>query len=182
MVETEHTRSFQAIFRTHYPEIVRHLLRIVSSQEEAEDLAQMVFLRLHQNFDKVHDEQARAWLYRVATNLGYNAVRNRKRFTQWQTRASSQPAPAPPQAQPEAALFQARERAQVRNILGQLPERDARLLTLYYAGRKSYRELAQELQVKASSVGTLLARAKRTFARVYQEHGEAPHKGETRDL
>jgi RNA polymerase sigma-70 factor (ECF subfamily) len=49
-------------------------------------------------------------------------------------------------------------------VLARLPERSAVLLVLRYSGL-SYAEIASALDVRASSVGTLLRRAEEAFRR-----------------
>ena len=58
----------------------------------------------------------------------------------------------------------------MRAAIAELPERQGRLLLLRYAGL-SYGEIAAALDVAASSVGTLLARAERAFLAVYEREG-----------
>ena len=55
-------------------------------------------------------------------------------------------------------------RDEVRAVLARLPERSAAMLALRYAGL-SYAEIAAALDVRASSVGTLLRRAEDAFRR-----------------
>jgi len=64
-----------------------------------------------------------------------------------------------------AAIAVATEtRDEVRTVLARIPERSAALLALRYSGL-SYAEIAQALDVRASSVGTLLRRAEDAFRR-----------------
>ena len=116
----------------------------------------------------------RAWLYRVATNLAYNALRSQHRRTrredvvieQTLSTGSGEPDPA-------AAAERADERAAVRSALAALPERQAQLLLMRHAGL-SYRELAEAIDIAPSSVGTSLARAEAAFEKVYHElHGSS---------
>ena len=155
----------------------------MGTRHEAEDLAQETFLRLFRslpqgNFaggragDSAHN--VRAWLYRVATNLAYNAVRGNRRREQREERASaSGPAPQDPSVVAERSS----DCYAVRRVLASLPERQSKLLLLRHAGL-SYRELAEALDVAPASVGTLLARAHRAFEAAYRQSGAAPQVGE----
>ena len=67
---------------------------------------------------------------------------------------------------PEEETQQRELAARVRSALMAIPERDAKLLILSDAGF-DYRELAQIVQVAPGSIGTLLARARKSFARAY---------------
>ena len=75
------TAAFETLFQRHYDRVYGILFRLVGERGEAEDLAQEAFLRLHAHARRRRnsDDNVSAWLYRVATNLGYNALRDRRR-------------------------------------------------------------------------------------------------------
>jgi len=159
--------EFDALFLAHYEGIYRLLFRIIGSPEEAEDLAQETFLRLYrQRFPKGREHNVRAWLYKVATNLAYNALRGRRRRVRREEMVQRQAEPAG-ETDPVETALRRDERTAVRQVLTGLPRRQARLLLLYYTGL-SYRELADVLGVAPGSVGTLLARAKTAFEMAYR--------------
>ena len=166
--------TFQAVFTAHYDRVYGLLYRLVGTRVEAEDLAQEVFLKLHQHafarrFLRRREHNIGAWLYRTATNVGYNAIRGRKRRWQRDTLLVPDPRGAP-SAEEEVARRE--QETAVRRTLAQLPERDAQLLLLRQIGL-TYAECAEIIGVKASSVGTLLARAaaafRKTHAQLHQE-------------
>jgi RNA polymerase sigma factor (sigma-70 family) len=110
----------------------------------------------------------------VATRLGYNALRTRRRSSArdavWQALNTHCESPAEEQA------IHAEEQSQVRQALASLSARDAQLLVLRHSGL-SYQECAEVLEVAVTSIGTLLARAERAFEKRYvaldrgKEHG-----------
>ncbi|MBN1400947.1 MAG: sigma-70 family RNA polymerase sigma factor [Anaerolineae bacterium] len=160
--------AFEALFRGHYDAIYRALYRMVG--DEADDVAQEVFLRLHDRPPRGGEAEIRAWLYRVATRLGYNALRARRRLEKRRDRlAASTDGVGWAQAVPDPATELERDQAQfgVRQALALLNQRQAAILTLRYSGL-SYREIAQALEMAPGSVGTLLARAEAAFARAYR--------------
>ena len=82
--------------------------------------------------------------------------------------------PVRPQ-QPESAelsLERGEVRAKARAALDALSPRDREILLMRYSGF-SYREIAEAVGVAATSVGTLLARAEKRFARAVADAGEA---------
>jgi len=161
--------DFEDAFRTHYDGIYRALYRLVGSAEEAADLAQETFIRLYrQRFPPWRTHNVRAWLYRVATNLAYNALRGRKRRERRQEVVGRMAEPDIPD--PAEAAVRHEEQERVRQVLAALSPRQSKMLLLYYAGL-SYRELAQAVGVAPGSVGTLLARAKIAFEREYRAIG-----------
>jgi len=154
--------GFEALFQRHYTMVYGVLYRLVGTRAEAEDLAQDVFLKLYRNPLR-RDENVAGWLYRVAINTGYNALRagsRRDRRERFVGVESQQP------PRPEDEVQQRELAARVRAALLQIPERDARLLVLSDAGF-DYREMAEIVQVAPGSVGTLLARARKAFAAVF---------------
>ena len=79
------TTSFDTLFHRHYDRVYGLLFRLVGNRVEAEDITQEVFLKLYNHafakkvFKMNREHNIGAWLYRVATNMGYNAIRGRKR-------------------------------------------------------------------------------------------------------
>jgi RNA polymerase sigma-70 factor (ECF subfamily) len=165
------TASFETLFHRHYDRVYGLLYRLVGSRDEAEDLAQEAFIRLYQHtlrtrpFQRAGQQNVSAWLYRVATNLGYDALKTRQR--RWQRDTLLVP---DPQGGPGAEQTVARqeEQALVRAALARLPRRQAQLLLLRQMGL-SYAECATACDVAPGSVGTLLSRAAAAFRKAYEE-------------
>lgn len=162
--------AFEEVFRRHYATVYRVLLRLTGSPEEAEDLAQDVFLRLYQRplpSGEGVDVNLAGWLYRVASNQGFNALRARRRgrnrLLRWARLERPVVAePANPQRQAEVNA----EAEAVRLALARLRERDRTALILRYSG-VPYAEIATALGVKPGSVGTILVRAERALRERY---------------
>ena len=72
--------SLELLLARHGLELARHLRRIVRDDAAAEDLLQDTFLRAHQALGRLEEgANTRAWLYRIATNVALNHVRDRSR-------------------------------------------------------------------------------------------------------
>lgn len=156
--------AFEALFQRHYDRVYGILFRLVGERGEAEDLAQEVFLRLHDHArQRRPDNNVGGWLYRVATNLGYNALRGRRRRAQRDLLL----VPSPGAGDVEAMLARREERRAVRAALARLTEREAQLLILRQM-EFSYAECAAIVGVAPGSVGALLARASRAFRAAYE--------------
>jgi RNA polymerase sigma-70 factor (ECF subfamily) len=158
----------EAAFLEHWNRVYAVLYRLVGERDEAEDLALETFWRLHSRRLRLQDELGLAgWLYRVATNLGLNALRARQRRGRYEAQAGRQVLSEARWDDPAEAVEKAQERQQVRTVLARMKPRSARLLVLRHSGL-SYAEIAAALQVNPGSVGTLLARAEREFEGQYQ--------------
>jgi RNA polymerase sigma-70 factor (ECF subfamily) len=147
-------------FTAGFPRLFRFLHRLTGDADLAADLAQEAFVRLHSR-GSMPDEPS-AWLISVALNQFRNTrttgTRRRRLLTTFRAEAVMADAAAVPGVELEAE----ERRAQVRRALDRLTERDRQLLLLH-AESYRYREIAAALELNESSIGTLLARAKRAF-------------------
>ncbi len=156
---------FEAIFRSYWSRIYGILFRIVDDPAEAEDLALETFLRLHERPALLGEgNQLAGWLYRVASNLGYNALRAARRRERYEQRASDPESVN--ELDPAERADRTIVREQVRTILAEMKPRSARLLILRHSGL-SYADLAKTFKLSSGSIGTLLSRAEREFEERY---------------
>src|SRR5579863_7787322 len=71
--------SFEVLLNRYRLPLVSYFVRMVRDPALAEDLAQEVFLRVYQARQRYQPEaRFTTWLYRIATNLALNAIRDRK--------------------------------------------------------------------------------------------------------
>jgi len=160
---------FNVVFQRYYSRVFAILTRIVGP-DEADDLAQETFLRFHDRppMRRTDDEDAiGAWLYRVATNLGFNAIRTRKRRIAREERVTRAELPLQRPLDPEHEAVRREERALVQSVLLEMPERARAVLTLRQAGC-SYAEIATTVGIAPGSVGTTLVRAEALFRQRYE--------------
>ncbi len=169
--QDDHAAQFDATFLAHWQPIYRVLVRLVGDRAEAEDLALETFWQLYRSPpSNERRDNLGGWLYRVATNLGLNALRARKRRQQHESDAGKW-AIETSASDPAQMLLDEEERAHVRAVLATMDARQAQLLLLRHSGM-AYRELGDALGVSVNSVGTLLARAEREFEKRYREKGD----------
>lgn len=157
--------SFQMVFREHYPSVLRKLVSLVGDRAIAEDLAQEVFLRLYRHPpDDIRT--VGGWLHRVTTRIAYDHIRQKshlKRVEQREFFTTMADANEPPS---DVLVMRNQDRALVKQVLQQLSERDRQVLLLRYSGY-SYQEIAEIINVKSETVGTVLRRALGRFKRQY---------------
>jgi RNA polymerase sigma-70 factor, ECF subfamily len=157
----------EAAFRQHWSQVYAVIFRLVGDGDEAQDLALETFWRLYRRSPNLDENGLGGWLYRVATNLGFNALRARRRRQQYEVQAGASALEQGKPMDPALAVEQAQERQRVQAALGRMRPRSARLLVLRYSNL-SYAEIAEALGVAPGSVGTLLARAEAEFERHYR--------------
>lgn len=165
------SRDFEATFLKNWQRIYNVLFQVVGDRAEAEDLALETFWQLYQNPPSKR-ENLNGWLYRVALNRGFNALRTRKRRSHYEDQAAKMAFEADSPVNPADEADHMEQRRSVRAVLAQMKSRSAQMLVLRYSGF-SYAEIAAAVKVRPSSVGTLLARAEAEFEKIYrQSQGE----------
>jgi RNA polymerase sigma-70 factor, ECF subfamily len=154
--------DFDALFRRLYPSLYRYLHRMTGDADAADDMAQESFVRLLGR--QMPDDEARLWVFTVATNLLRDRGRTARRRERLLESSDWRPGSAP---LPDEMLERSRTVERVRRALEQVPARDRQMLLMREEGFR-YDEIARAAGVAPGSVGTLLARAARRFAAVYQ--------------
>jgi RNA polymerase sigma factor (sigma-70 family) len=152
--------DFDATFDQHYPALVRYCQRLTGDGDLAEDIAQESMVRLFDHRVTGTGAGVRAWLFKTATHLvrdRYRVGKNRLRLLEAHPVVPSEP------ESPERSLERREAKGRVREALQALAPRDREILLMRYSGF-SYKEIAEVIEVAATSVGTLLARAERRFA------------------
>lgn len=161
------TQDFETIFVQQWSRVYSVVFRLVGDKVEAEDLALETFWQLYRN-PPAKRENLNGWLYRVAVNLGLNALRARKRRARYEEEAGSLAYDTHRASEPENEIERAERRREVQAVLARMKPRSAKLLVLRHSGL-SYKELAAAVKVKQSSVGKSLARAEDEFERIYRQ-------------
>ncbi len=168
--------SFEAVFTQYYPLVYQLAYRCTGRCDEADDIAQEVFLRFYRIPPLATSEgEQRAWLCRVATNLSLNALRAQQRRIHHEEQAGDRAAQGVSngtEKSPEEHVLATEQAALIRSVLAELPERQQTYILLRSIGL-SYAEIAQATGVAAASVGSLLGRAEREFRRRYNERAAA---------
>lgn len=159
--------AFARLFERHWDAVRGVLVRLTGDPEVASDVTQEVFVQLYRKPPVGEDVPLRAWLYRVALNRGYNALRADRRRRSREETVAHDPGVTPQTGATEPDALErgaslAEERDAVRRALVRLPERQRDCLVLRAEG-SSYAEIAAAVGIAQGSVGTILARAERAF-------------------
>lgn len=166
-------RAFEELFLRHHAWLHSVVMRVVGEASEADEIVQDTFLKLYeQPVPLSSDVNVRGWLYRVAANLAFNAVRSRTRRDGWLRRLAGRRENSPASDDPLAIVTADADAARVRECLADLPERQRHVLLLRASGY-SYAEIAMTVGIKPGSVGTTLARAEQALrVRFERSRGE----------
>ena len=157
--------DFDALYEEVFPPLFRYCHRLTGDPDVAEDVAQEAFVRLLDRRVTGERPALRVWLFKVATHLirdRWRVGENRRRLLQIN--------PVTPGGAPDPGheVEQGEDVASVRAALALLDPRDRELLLMREEGF-SYKDMAEAVGVRSTSVGTLLARAQKRFTDAWTE-------------
>ena len=162
------TSSFKSLFYEYWAPIYRLFLHLVVDPAESEDLALETFFRLYQRHPLPEEEfNTRGWLQKVATNLALHSIRSFKRREHYEVTAGRDALEQALENQPPEIFAEKEDHRLARLVLAQMNPRQAEILVMRYSGM-AYKEIASTLDLSPTSIGPLLLRAERDFAKHYR--------------
>lgn len=167
--------TFERIYDEYKVPIYNYILHLVGNREQADDLTQDTFLKAFKALPKMDPSlKLSAWLYRIATNTAYDALRRRKliAWTPWQD-MDHKPMDEE-QGDPQESFGRA---SLVHEALELMPRHYRAALLLYTQEGFSYSEIAAALNIAESGVKMYLTRARQSFRehfRTLEERGGKP--------
>jgi RNA polymerase sigma-70 factor (ECF subfamily) len=166
-------QSFELLLRKYRTPLVNFLYRMVRDSAVAEDLAQEVFLRVYRaRKEYAPSAKFTTWMFRIATNLALNSVRdNRYRRMEISMDHSvdagddEHPAMEVPDRTPSAEQqLVARSRSElILHAIHALPEKQRAAVLLHKYQELDYDEIARILECSESALKSLLFRAYETL-------------------
>src|ERR1700746_1219455 len=156
--------AFESLFRQYQRGGDRCVMRIVRDPAAAEDLTVEAFWRAHKahaGFDPQNN--FRAWLRRIATNLALDHLRKRRLCVEL-------PEDLAAEQNPDSAVQQ-QTRAALRKAFAELPPRLRVVAQLGLIEDESYAEIAQALGISAGVARTRMFRAVRLLRNKLQRLG-----------
>ena len=165
-------QEFDEAFMLHHRAVYRAAYALVRDAGLAEDVTQEVFLKLYRHLDSLRgQEHLRAWLLRVAANTALNTLRGRNRSNVREEEFAKAVATGDGLTVALDADYERRaEIEEARRALAQIKEPMRSCLLLKQQGL-SYREIAAALSLNEGNVGSLIARGRKEFIRVFGKFG-----------
>jgi RNA polymerase sigma factor (sigma-70 family) len=156
------------IFRRDYQRVVGVASRVLGSRDQAEDVAQDVFLSFGRS--SVPAGEAHRWLSIAAAHTALNLLRaGRRRASREETAVTADTTVVSDVAE---AVVTLEERRTVRAALARLPRKQAVALVLRHSGL-SYADVAAALDLSPGSVGTTVRRAEFALRKELNRHASS---------
>ena len=170
-VKSGDERSFELLLQRYRTPLVNFLYRMVRSREQAEDLAQEVFIRVYRAREEyVPSAKFTTWLFRIATNLALNSLRDHRHqklemsidapLSADSEEGDDRPFEVPDKHPTiEQELVEEERRKMIRHAIEKLPEKQRAAVLLHKYQELDYAEIAKILSCSESALKSLLFRA-----------------------
>ena len=169
MIKAGDKSAFDRLYRLHQNRVRAIVRRYVQNRDEAEDLTQIVFMKVFQGLRLFRGESAfTTWLTRIAFNVGRSHLRSRQSQQNGMATVAQQMPEPIPFATPEDRIMKRERRQRLTQGLDTLPKAQQRALWLRYMKDLSYREIVQEMQVPIGTVKIWLYRGRHQLKRALE--------------
>jgi RNA polymerase sigma-70 factor (ECF subfamily) len=151
---------FETLIERHHDEIYRYLWRVLNgsgrpdSALEAQDLTQEVYLRAYRAFGRLRkDSNHRAWLYKIATNCAYTALKREQRQGQHKVDLLDEAhrTPAGKAPSPEQQVIAGETLDRVRREIAALPPKQQAAVVMRHLQGLEYAEIAEAMSCSQGS-------------------------------
>ena len=173
--------AFRELVQRYGDSLLRYLCHMTGNRDQAEDLFQETFKRVHEKGHTFRGPRLKSWLFTIATRVAIDAGRRRKRTPALSLNQPVDCGPegcgelgaamiAPDATDPADDMVREERKQQVREAIATLPAKQRATLVLAYYQQLSYREVAQ---VMGCSIGTVKTQMSRALARLAQRLPDA---------
>lgn len=194
-VRDDDAAAFAELVELYHQRLVTVMQHLVANAEEAEDLAQEVFLRVYRGRKKYHPKaKFSTWLFTIANNLALNVLRTRQRkpAIPLNVRDSGPLGPRPAEQlvkdrehSPHQHMQQQELAEIVRQAIDTLNERQRVAVVLNKFEDMNYADIADVMGLTTKAVKSLLSRARDNLRLVLKDYiymeSAAPSNGKADD-
>jgi RNA polymerase sigma factor (sigma-70 family) len=169
--------AFKSLVANYQDLVYNTAVGIVQNSEDAEDVAQEVFIQVYRSIDQFKgDARLSTWIYRITTTKALDHIRSRKRKKRFAFITSlfgpndelvHEPVDF---HHPGVALDRKEQAALLFRMIEQLPENQKLAFTLHKTEELSYQEIADVMQLSVSAVESLLFRARQNLRRLLEKY------------
>jgi RNA polymerase sigma-70 factor (ECF subfamily) len=177
--------AFEELVLRYQNRLLTVLEHLVNNREQAEDLAQEVFLRVFRARERYEPgAKFSTWLFTIANNVASNALRSRSRRrevgvpegngSESAAMSLDQLAKAASGFMPARRLDKAEQAEMVRQAVSALSDRQRTALLLSKFENMSYQDIAETMDLSVQAIKSLLSRARVNLKEIltpYVENG-----------
>jgi len=154
--------AFEELIKRYERQIYSLTLKMMGNQEDANDVAQEIFIKLYNALNKFDNERKFfSWMYKIALNVCYTAMKRRPQEN-FSLDNIIDFAPLIPErdTQPETYFESQEIKTLVQTAISELPENFRVPVLLRYMHEMSYQQIADAMELPVSTIETRLYRGK----------------------
>lgn len=156
--------SFKRLIDNYKNYIFAIILNFIKDHEEAENVAQEVFLQIYLSLSNYEDENFKGWISRIASNKSIDILRSKRSKFREETLETTEELidklQVPEKNNPENILIEKEEREDLLYYLNSIPDIYKSTLKMFYFEDKTYEEIAKVEEVTVKTVASRLHRGK----------------------
>lgn len=160
-------RAFEALVKRYARPIFNFVYRFVGNYDEANDVAQTVFIQIHTSLPSARlDLPLRPWIFQIARNKALDHLRRRRavHFSQMEADDEEGESPVERIADADPLPDELYERKDLQRVLAEaitaLPPKYRTVVTLRYVGGLTFGEIGETLDMPENTAKTIFQRAK----------------------
>jgi RNA polymerase sigma-70 factor (ECF subfamily) len=171
--------AFSSLVEEHRPRVLRTAYGIVGSTQEAEEIAQEVFIKVWRSLPGYNRIGAfSSWLYRITVNASIDRIRRRREETSLDDRSEGTTPLVDRLSEkrseiPEEVVVRQDSNRIIREAIEELSPNARATLILREYEQLSYREIAEALDIPIGTVMSRLNYARRALRKKLEEDGYA---------
>jgi len=154
-------KAFESIYREYFEFVANVVLRIVKHTDDAEDVAQEVFMTIYRNLKTFRGESAlKTWIYRIAINTAINHAKKLSREFRQILEHGNDKAVAHSPPEDEDAIKNQENKKMIARLLDALNPDQRACIVLRNLEGLSYQEIAENLNIPINTVRSRIKRAR----------------------
>lgn len=158
--------AFRELVRRYGDGVLGYLFRMTGNRDQAEDLFQETFQRVHEKARTFRGGSFKSWLFTIATRVTIDMARRPRRANLSLSQAVDgdddpplETVAAQDAADPVDEAVREEQKEQVRRAIAELPAGQRAALVLAYYQHLTYAEVAETLGCSVGAVKTQMSRA-----------------------
>jgi RNA polymerase sigma-70 factor (ECF subfamily) len=160
-------KALEELLQGSWDSLVRYLMTLLPSRDQAKDAAQMAFVRIWAGRDGWKPGSARGLLFRLGRNAALDMIRKERVRSRWaKNRAQDAPDYA---ASPEDDAVASELSRRFRGALMELPDRRREVFELVRFRGFSYAEVARAMEISHQTVANQMTLAHRDLRRLLED-------------
>lgn len=169
--------AFEEIIAKYEKKVFSLIFNVIKNENEIEDLAQEVFIKIYKNIDKFQGKSSLyTWVYRITTNVCLDYIKKRKEIIYIDEKIQFEDGEMDMQLSTneklQDELYEEKElKEKLKKSINKLPENQRMMIILRDIKGLSYEEISKILSMKLGTVKSQINRARLKLKEILEKDG-----------